>query len=396
MIKVKRPVLIAAGLLLLTALLVGEKFPYMFLYLTALIVLVPALTLRGSLRRLKGSVEVGSYYGEVGQLIKIRYRITNSRTAKFPYLELVGIIGVLSGNREEENRVIALRPGETAVLERDVRCIRRGKYNLDALKVRTGDPFGFVKLERSLAHGEEIKVYPSLRRISTIPLPARQFFGELSVKERFFENYSHITDLREYRDGDSTKRIHWKQSAKHDRVIVKNFAQEGDASLNIFLDMNREAYREDAFHLLEDLSVEIAASFVYLALAGSVPLKIFCETEPGSPLAGNSFRDYRDIMDKLIGLAPVGDSPFSSYIDAQCYYLTPNSSLYLITPYIGLKEAATILGVKQRGFFVVLFYLCLSKLSPGGHKLLQKMKEAGVPVYIMEAGNIGSGERISL
>ena len=364
------------------ALLAGGKFLYMFFYLMVLVFLIPYLRLRRNLFKIKGDIKVSSSHGEVGQKLAVAYKVVNSPAGRFPYLELKGILGA-SLQEEEDGKLISLEEGGSAVFQREVLCTRRGIYDLASLTVKTGDPFGFFTIERPLCTGQEIKIYPRLRDYAEIVLPAKQHFGDLSVQDKQFEDYSQVSDLRAWQDGDSIKRIHWKQSASHDQVIVKNFVLQGDASLTIFIDMEAKNYRRDHGHRFEDLAVEVAASFIYFSLQENLPLRVFSEPALRDGMSGRHVSDYREIMDRVISLSPAGQAGFSTYVHSQSYYLTPKSSLYLITPALSLSDAAVFLGLKQRGFYQVLFYLTLQGLTPREAALLDKVKEAGINIHVL-------------
>ncbi len=356
----------------------------MFFYLMVLVFLLPYSRLRRNLLKLKGDINVSSSHGEVGQQLSVTYKVVNSPAGRFPYLELTGILGT-SFQEEEDGMLISLEEGGSAVFQREVLCTRRGIYDLASLTVKTGDPFGLFTIERPLCTGQEIRIYPRLRDYTEIILPAKQHFGDLSVKDKQFEDYSQVSDLRAWQDGDSIKRIHWKQSARHDQVIVKNFALQGDASLTIFIDMEAKNYRRDHGHRLEDLAVEVAASFIYFSLRENLPLRVFSEPSLRDGLSGRYLRDYREIMDRIISLSPAGKEGFSTYVHNQSYYLMPKSSLYLITPALSLTDAAVFLGLKQRGFHQVLFYLSLQSLTPREAALLDKVKEAGINIHVLHS-----------
>ncbi len=381
MLKFKRPLLLALGVTTLAVLLVGGKFPYLFFYLSIMVFLVPCLRLYQSLRKLSGEVQVSSAYAEVGQSLKVRYTITNSPSGRFPYLELQDVLGSLPQATQRE--IVIIEPGQTAVFEREVSCTRRGRYDLKSLKVRTGDPFGFFQLEKPLAAGQEIRVYPKLKPFPAVSIPPWHHFGEAGVKNPAFESYSEIAGLREWRDGDSIKRIHWKQTAKTSEPVVKNFERKGDISSIVFLDMHKRSYRNDSRHRLEDLALEAAASFIHLNLHNNLPLSVFCAAAAESPLCGRTPGDYRRIMDHLIAVAPQGQDAFSSYVRRASYFLPPQSLLYLFTPVLDLADAAVFIDLKQRGFSPVLFYLTLGQPEPDVDSRLSHLKGAAVRIHLL-------------
>ena len=351
----------------------------MFLYLIGLSLLVPYWRLRKSLRNLKGDISVSSRKREVGQSFQIKYRIINSDSGSFPYLELANTIEGF----QQETPYIHLGPGEVKELTKDIYCRRRGIYDLKSLIVRTGDPFGFCQLEKPLAEGGEVKVYPRIRYFPEVALPTYQQVGERSVRNAVFENYNQLASLRDWQDGDSIKRIHWKQSARQDKVIVKNFERTADANISIFIDMHKNSYQHDHDHQLEDLVVELAASLVYSRLRENLTILLFSDAIPKSPIQGRRLRDYEKVMDQIIGLFPSQEGSFFAYLRKQSFYLQPDTSLYVITPSLILTDADVLFYLKRKGFSLVLFYLCCSEVEKDLQKTLTRIREAGIKVHVL-------------
>ncbi|HHX75045.1 MAG TPA: DUF58 domain-containing protein [Firmicutes bacterium] len=382
--------LLLAALLFLfpAALLAAGRFPYMFLYLLVLAPAIPYFRLRRSLARLKGAVTVSARTREVGQSFAVTYKIINADNSAFPYIELAG-----SGEGfRQEKQYLSLEPGEVKEVVREIFCRRRGIYSLDDLTVKTGDPFGFFQLEKPLASGGEVKVYPRIRHFPEIPLPAYQQMGDRTVPNAAFENYNLLAGLREWQDGDTVKRIHWKQSARQEQLIVKNYEKTAEAELTLFIDMYADSYRHDRNHCLEDLAVELAASLAYARLRDNLPLLVFSAAGISPPVRGRRFRDYEAIADHLIALAPVRTGSFFAGLRTQSYYLMPNTTLYLLTPSVGLKDADILLYLKRKGFSPVLFYLSLSGLSEDLGQIFGRLREAGIKVHVMQAQE-GNGDR---
>ncbi|WP_010294285.1 DUF58 domain-containing protein [Clostridium senegalense] len=56
----------------------------------------------------------------------------------------------------------------------------------------------------------------------------------INVKERDI-----VRDVREYRVGDNVKNIHWKLSAKQNRLYVKNYEKLTGRKANIIVNMEK-------------------------------------------------------------------------------------------------------------------------------------------------------------
>ncbi|NLM52400.1 MAG: DUF58 domain-containing protein [Firmicutes bacterium] len=371
--------LAALGFTFLAALFVAGRFPYFFFYLLLLSVAVPYWRLKRSLAGLTGQITVSDRTREVGQAFTVTYRIINSEKGHFPYLELANTLEEFT----EDTRYIYVRPGGVKEVTKKIVCRRRGVYSLQALTVKTGDPFGFFQLEKPLANGGEVKVYPRIKPFTEIVLPTYQQLGERTRKNAVFEDYSRLEKLRPWQTGDSLKKIHWKQTAKQNKIIVKDFAKTAEANLTIFIDMHRESYLHDRKHQLEDLAVELAASIIFYRLQENHQLQLFTGPGQSSPLVGKKLADYEALLDHIIRLAPKAKGSFFRSLRTQSYFLRPNTSIYLITPSLTLTDADVLLYLKRKGFSLVFFYLSRGHLHAEIDKILGRLREAGISVKII-------------
>lgn len=381
--------------LAILAVLAGGKFLYLFFYLAFFLFIIPYIWLWISLNRLHGRVEVSASYVEVGQTLTVKYLIDNHLAGRFPYLELTSLLD-LSSTVTSQSRIVCIRAGEAASFSFNVNCRRRGKYDLQSFSVKTGDPFGIFQLSKTLAADQVINVYPRLQPLPLLNPLAHQNFGNLAVSNRQFENYSQIADLRRWQAGDSKKKIHWKQSARHEMLLVKNYDQKGDATLNIFIDMAAASYGTDRQLLLEDLAVETAASLIFHNLKHSIAVEVFSQPFPRRSLVGSQPHDFWVVMDQVVTLAALEAEPFHHFVSGCSYYLAPNSALYLVTPQLEPTVAAFILALRLKGFNLVLLYLYLEEPAPETIKLLASLREAGVRVLPITSDQGDAYDRAAL
>jgi len=386
---------LALAVLAALAILAGGKFLYLLFYLALFLFIIPYTWLRISLNRLHGRVKLTEAYAEVGQSINVQFIINNHPAGWFPYLELTSLLD-LSLNAASQSRIVCLDPGEETSFNFNLYCRRRGKYDLQAFSIKTGDPFGIFKLSKPLFADREITVYPRLKPLPLSSPQASQNFGNLAVGNRQFENYSQVSDLRSWRAGDNMKKIHWKQSARHERLLVKNYDQKGDTTLNLLIDMAASAYRGDWQHLLEDLAVEVATSLIYQNLKHNLAVKIFSQPFHRYNLVGSQPRDFWGIIDQVVTLAATASGSFCQYVNTTSYYLTPNSTLYLISPCLEPEAVISYLALRLKGFNLILFYLRGGETTPNTLKLLTTLREAGIRVLPVTFDPEENDERAAL
>ena len=104
----------------------------------------------------------------------------------------------------------------------------RGRFSTGPLTVRTTDPFGLVQLDRQFVATSEVMVTPRV-----VPLPTiRATGGAGSTGEARPHRIGVVGQddvlVREYRQGDDVRRIHWRSTARWGDLMVRREEQAWD------------------------------------------------------------------------------------------------------------------------------------------------------------------------
>src|SRR5215203_473603 len=136
----------------------------------------------------------------------------------------------------------------------------RGRFSTGPLRVRTTDPFGLVQLDRQFAATTQVMVTPRV-----VPLSAlRTTGGAGSTGEARPHRVGVVgTDdalVREYRQGDDVRRIHWRSTARWGDLMVRREEQAWDPSASIVLDSRASAHAGRGMANSLEWAVSAAAS----------------------------------------------------------------------------------------------------------------------------------------
>ena len=118
----------------------------------------------------------------------------------------------------------------------------RGRFSTGPLTVRTTDPFGLVQLDRQFVATSEVMVTPQI-----VPLPAmRTVGGGGNTGEERPHRIGVVGQddalVREYRQGDDVRRIHWRSTARLGDLMVRREEQAWDPSASLLLDSRADAH----------------------------------------------------------------------------------------------------------------------------------------------------------
>ncbi|MGB8506921.1 MAG: DUF58 domain-containing protein, partial [Pyrinomonadaceae bacterium] len=112
---------------------------------------------------------------------------------------------------------------------------RRGHALVNGFEVSTRFPFGFFRLRRRLrARDVELIIYPKPERpgdeLHLLPVDA----GQTTAARR---GAGHdLYSLRDYQPQDDVRHVDWKATARHSRLIVREFTAEDERRVHIALD----------------------------------------------------------------------------------------------------------------------------------------------------------------
>jgi uncharacterized protein (DUF58 family) len=133
--------------------------------------------------------------------------------------------------------------------------VPRGRYRIDAVAV-VEDPFGLERIELPLDRQPALVVYPRLvqldRLFSETGAHAREGRRVLLQRPSGFDVHS----VREYVEGDSLRKVHWRSTARRGQLMVKELEDSPRDELAVVLDANARSVVGESF----DVAVRAAGS----------------------------------------------------------------------------------------------------------------------------------------
>lgn len=141
------------------------------------------------------------------------------------------------------------------------RIPKRGRYRVGPMTVSTRFPFGFFRssITQPESDSVEITVFPRLGRLSTSWKNKQHAAIENRQRRKFRASRvsGEFLGVRRWEQGDIRKWIHWRASAKHNQLVVRQFEQHQNRDAAILLDL----YRPNAPDAREAENTELAISF---------------------------------------------------------------------------------------------------------------------------------------
>lgn len=172
----------------------------------------------------------------------VQVHVTNTRGLRTPAM----VIGdsVPWAHSGDLFSVPPLWRGAAAVAEYQLTPPERGVFSLGPLRVQIADPFGLSTAIVMCGDDEQITVVPTVVPLGESGLSVASGVGEARLVHRRPAADEDDAITREYRDGDAMRRVHWRATARHGELMVRQEEQRSLPRATILLDTRRQGYAD--------------------------------------------------------------------------------------------------------------------------------------------------------
>lgn len=208
---------------------------------------------------------------QVGEVGVAELELINKKSV-FPTMSICFRVG-LSEQTKESNLYMsrALPAGESSRLEWTFQPERRGACQIRLHGVGSKFPFGF--LDKSFGSTQE-------QLVLVWPAPVDYHFSPTAAGRRYLSGTSRraagagsdLLNIREYVQGDPPRLIHWKASARLNKLMIRQLAQEGESGFHIKLDPDHRSWSGLQFEHLCSAVCSLADDLFHLGRLESVAI----------------------------------------------------------------------------------------------------------------------------
>ena len=160
-------------------------------------------------------------------------------------------------------QLLMLRGGGTKSMLYQMRCNRRGYYQIGPSVLETGDLFGLHRRYRVGVDPNFLLVLPEIITIEGYDIASRQPIGEIRLAHRLYEDPTRIAGVRSYQAGDPLNRVHWRASARTGTLHSKVYEASTVAGATIVLDFHQASHDPRHEPVRSELAITTAASLAH-------------------------------------------------------------------------------------------------------------------------------------
>jgi len=314
-----------------------------------------------------------------------------------PLSPVMVYVRVSAENRyEPENRVIVVgaKPRGAVTLKIANVISYRGEYEVGVERIEFFDILKLCKFKKTLKHSRVTVSVPRAITLKSLR-DDNEEEDENAIAKPDGLNRNVFSHLREYREGDTLRHIHWKLSARLDELIVKQMEQNYNNSALIFCDFNGTYHSVEAALNASDPCIEAALAIMRrILLNGNGARFIYQDVRTGKSeaVAVEDELSFAELERSLAKLP--ADSYCGSFAELLTEYendIWVERAVYIITPNLTeeLAEKIRALGLTARGNAAV------AVINPDNAALTEYLEcEAKIDVYRVENDDISVlGER---
>jgi uncharacterized protein (DUF58 family) len=405
-------VILLAIVALIGGLVTGREILFNLAYLLGLLLIISFAWAWANINWVHLSRVTRTRRAQVGRPLEERFTVRNTSRVPKLWLEVRDfatlpnhfsshVVNGLGGNSTHSWRVTTI-------------CRQRGRYQLGPIRLKTSDPFGLFPMQRDLVPTTNVVIFPLTFEIHQFALPLGVLPGGDALRRRTHYVTTNASGVRDYAPGDSFSRIHWRSTARRDRLIVKEFELDPLADIWIVPDMavyGHVAPRQDAFApkpgesglpewmrleefklpaTTEEYMVTVAASLAqyFLRHDRAVGMLGYGQTnEILQPDRGE--RQMNRVLETLSVLRAEGEVPVSDMLHAESHLFPRGTTIIVVTPSTRENWPMAARQLARRGLRVVT--VLINPESFGGSRsadtVYTMLQASGMVAYMVNNGD---------
>ena len=310
-----------------------------------------------------------------GEAVEVKLKVTNKGRLARHFIKVLEDCPFDQPEKYHKAFLLtSLNPGSMTAFAYTVTCYRRGYYKSASAILQSSGLFGLIVRRRTFQLPLNLTVYPAYYQMGGLPVAETAWpdWGHAVKSRAAAEFYG----SREYRYGDPLRQIHWRNTARLGRFMLKEFEQSSQGSVAVAFDTGRDfgTGRETTL----EYSIKIAASLAKLCADSGRSIDIVAG---GTPLRNVG---WRAAMDYLAHLEVEEKAAMSELTGVP----EPGQVVVAIVPTVetALIPALSQLAGRARGLVVVL----LEGFAPDEvpHEFLSRLKESSLDIISCSRDNL--------
>ncbi len=243
--------------------------------------------------------------------------------------------------------LLQLWPGEAGQTTYLLEAARRGLCVLGPAQALSTDPLGFFDYAQTLPGTTEVLVYPQVLPVRRLALDGAGAWGTREMDNAAARGGGlDFHGVREYRQGDELRRVHWRTTARTGTLAVMEYTQGQASDVLIALDMNANAYAhtgEGGDSALE-YAITLTATLCDALLREGYVARLLLASLPNGPLVLHDRSEMPRLLEMLARADADAAQSLAEVLQRHAEEAARGATLVFITPAASDPALATALA----------------------------------------------------
>ncbi len=339
--------------------IVGGQLPFFIFYISAIIIGVSVLWLK-ILAGVDINCTLDREESQVGRTVRMQISVRNKTILPIPWLRcwIEQPTMVQSGDRYKCH-FLSLRPHESCSFTVEIPCQVRGEFLMGNMVIQSGDLFGIFGDQRKFVCPQSLLVIPEV-----IPLHNQGYgetvhmIGDHIVNLKSSLRGAGLFGVRNYYSGDAMNRIHWKASARVQKLLVKEFERQRSREIAVVIDLNKDGCIGAAPDTTLEKAVTIAASLAAAGLKEGYQVGLVALGQERVYLRPQTGRGHLGlILERLARVKADAEDCFADVAYRESTGFAKGTRLILITSRISNELVDRLFQMAARGYNCLVILL---------------------------------------
>lgn len=273
-----------------------------------------------------------------------------------------------------------LLPGDKYTYQSSMICKYRGEYEVGVKEITITDFLRLFRFRYKNPGTIKAVVYP--RIIYKSELESIKDIFNPSINEVFFNQTVADVVTRDYIPGDPLKRIHWKASAREQKLKTRNMLGERKQDLMIVYDTKRYSDRENEYLPLENQILELVLALGVFFAGKNIGYSVLCGQNGVNLSQVQGLSQFDEWYHQTANIA------FDAKEDVETILRQfkqnrefANCKTVLIVLHEVRKELMGLLqSMTEEGFYVILYLVTDENIEEYAKQANERLRIIGIPV----------------
>ncbi len=320
-----------------------------------------------------------------GETVRLVVKISNEDILVYPYVFATFFSSHSSFKGKNSSQSLSISPKSGKEFIFDMECKFRGEYEVGLSEIYIEDFLGLIKLKYKIPEPKKIIVYPRIEHLSNFSILSSGSSDSQSTENGIQDNMNNIRDIREYVAGDSYRKIHWKLTARNEKLMVKNYEGTTDANVNILLDLRKNFYNDEENIIIEDKLIEATIAVLYFYLSKGVSVNYVYFNKKLEVFKATNMMDFEQIYKLLSCVVFDHQVPMPDILRLHSESCSNSSDMIVFTSILDIDLYNEMYKSQMANHTVTLVYV--SPDSTGKAKsgiiedIMENLPELGIQAY---------------